>query len=568
MTTKPTIHIGSCTSAGRKPQNEDALNCIIPDETLLQNKGVVGVIADGVSSSSAAREASQACVQGFISDYYSTPDSWTVKTSGRRVLGAINRWLYGQSIRNHGLQSSMLTTFSGCVIKSTTAHIFHIGDSRIYLYRDGDLECLTRDHTMWMTEQRAFLSRAMGADHHVEIDYRSYPLEANDILLFTTDGIHDYLSNKQLSEQISTAQSSLQNCANKLVEKALEAGSNDNVSCLLMHIEQLPEPDEDEFYRKLIELPFPPPLDAGMKIDNYEILREIHASKRTQVYLARDMMDGQKVVIKTPSVNYADDAEYIDHFMHEEWVGKRLSSDHTLKIVSSERPRHFLYYVTEYLQGQTLREWMHDHPVASIKEVRDIIKQIASGLRAMHRLEMIHQDLKPENIFIDQHGTVKIIDFGSTRIPGFEELSSPFNNEQGFLGTLHYAAPECLKGEKATNRSDIFSLSVITYEMLTGKLPYGDKDTVRATLKHPYMPARQINKLIPDWLEASLIKGLKKDPQRRYQLLSEFVHDITYPNPQLLVQPTAPLLERNPLGFWRGLSMILLAAIILLLIYR
>ncbi|MDH5185359.1 MAG: protein phosphatase 2C domain-containing protein, partial [Gammaproteobacteria bacterium] len=191
MTTKPKIHIGSCSTAGLKEDNEDALDCVIPDETVMHSKGVVGVIADGVSSSAAAREASQACVQGFVTDYYSTPDSWTVKTAGRRVLGAINRWLYGQSIKNHEGQSAMLTTLSACVIKSTTAHIFHIGDSRIYLYRDGDLECLTRDHTMWMSDQRAFLSRAMGADHHVEIDYRSYPLEAGDILLFSTDGIHD-----------------------------------------------------------------------------------------------------------------------------------------------------------------------------------------------------------------------------------------------------------------------------------------------------------------------------------------------------------------------------------------
>ena len=534
----------------------------------MHSKGVVGVIADGVSSSAAAREASEACVKGFVSDYYSTPDSWTVKTAGRRVLGAINRWLYGQSIKNHEGQSAMLTTFSACVIKSTTAHIFHIGDSRIYLYRDGDLECLTRDHTMWMSDQRAFLSRAMGADHHVEIDYRSYPLEAGDVLLFSTDGVHDFLSNKHISELMAEGHNSLQNIANTLVEQALAAGSNDNVSCLLMHMEALPEPDEDEFYRKLTELPFPPPLDAGMKMDNYEILREIHASKRTQVYLARDMLSEQKVVIKTPSVNYEDDAEYIDHFMHEEWVGKRLSSDHTLKIISSERPRHFLYYVTEYLEGQTLREWMHDHPHATVKEVRQLIKQIASGLRAMHRLEMIHQDLKPENIFIDSHGTVKIIDFGSTRIPGFEELSSPLSDEQGFLGTLHYAAAECLRGEKASNRSDIFSLAVIAYEMLTGHLPYGEKDTVRGTLNHPYLAARQFNKELPDWVEAALIKGLKKDPLKRHQLLSEFVHDLSYPNKGLMVQRSAPLLERNPVGFWRGVSLILLGVIVLMIVYR
>src|SRR4030065_761624 len=101
--------------------------------------------------------------------------------------------------------------------------------------------------------------------------------------------------------------------------------------------------------------------------------------------------------------------------MHEEGAGRRINSPHVLRVLEPTRRRQFLYYVTEYVEGQTLRQWMNDYPLAALPDVRNIVEQLARGLRAFQRMEMIHQDLKPENILIDKHGTVKIIDFGSTR---------------------------------------------------------------------------------------------------------------------------------------------------------
>ena len=563
MTTTLSINAGQYSEKGIKPSNEDACGIRTPDDPLLTGKGIAVAIADGVSSAEAGREASEACIKGFLSDYFSTPESWTVKTSAQRVLGALNRWLYGQSQSCLGSGQGMLTTFSAIVIKSTTAHLFHVGDTRIYRLRGDELKCLTRDHQTWASKEKAFLSRAMGADLAVDIDYRSLAVEVNDVYILTTDGVHEYVNDKTLIQLWQDNRSQPESAARNIVTRALENGSHDNVTCQVFEVTSLPDQNEAEFYQQLTELPFPPPLESGQSIDGYKILRELHASNRSQVYLALDSDRNDKVILKTPSVNFQDDVEYIDGFLHEEWAGKRISNPHVLKVLEPKRQRHFLYYVSEYIEGQTLEQWINDHPQADITEARPLIEQIVVGVRAFHRQEMIHQDLKPGNIMIDTHGTVKIIDFGSTKIAGIQEINTPI--ERGaLLGTYDYAAAEYFEGYPGSNRSDLFSIGVMAYEMLTGKLPYGKPLSKRALKQVRYIPARQINPSIPVWVDAALEKAVQLNPALRYEHMSELMADLAKPNSEL-IKNEQPLLQRNPVGFWRGLAIALLILNMILL---
>jgi len=271
-------------------------------------------------------------------------------------------------------------------------------------------------------------------------------------------------------------------------------------------------------------------------------------------------------VLKTPSINYEDDPAYIEMFTREEWVGGLVSSPHVLKVLRPSRPRRALYYVTEYIEGQTLRQWMHDHPRPDLPAVRSIVEQIAKGLRAFHRKEIIHRDLKPENILIDRHNMVRIIDFGSVRIAGIEEISSPVERP-ALVGTMDYTAPEYLRGEAPTNRSDIYSLGVIAYEMLTGKLPYPSQSfgSKRASGRQSYTPATTYNDSIPPWVDAVLEKAVRQSPIERYDALSAFIEDISRPNPAFEPRQVRPLLERNPVAFWRGLAIVLLLLNLVLL---
>ena len=202
MTAKLEVSIAQFSDRGVRPCNEDFYGIMIPAEPLLTTKGVAAAIADGISASSAAALASEYAVKNFLNDYFSTPESWTVKKSGEKVLSALNRWLYGQGQHQPDPSRGFITTLSALVIKSTTVHVFHVGDTRIHQLRDGHLDLLTHDHRVWASREMNYLNRAMGADLALEIDYRSLPAEPGDIYVLTSDGVHDYLSAPDLARTI------------------------------------------------------------------------------------------------------------------------------------------------------------------------------------------------------------------------------------------------------------------------------------------------------------------------------------------------------------------------------
>jgi serine/threonine protein kinase len=201
-----------------------------------------------------------------------------------------------------------------------------------------------------------------------------------------------------------------------------------------------------------------------------------------------------------------------------------------------------------------------------METVRGFVEQIAAGLQALHRLEMLHQDLRPQNVMIDSAGTLRIIDFGSTRVAGIAEDISPLPQGE-LLGTVQYMAPEYLLGEAADSRADLYSLGVIAYQMLSGRLPFG-ADVARARTRTAQRRLRYRSVLaddreIPAWIDEVLRKAVQPDPNRRYAELSEFVHDLRHPNADYLRRARVPLLERNPVAFWRGLALLLALALAL-----
>jgi len=558
MNSKLTIALAQSSDRGIKDQNEDFYGSYTPEDSTLETKGIACAIADGMGSCENAKEASEQCVKGFLSDYFSTPETWAVKTSGAKVLTAINNWLLSNGDRDH--KHGMVTTFSAIVFKSTTAHIFHIGDSRIYRYRDGYLELLTTDHRVWISEEKNYLSRAMGIDSHLDIDYKTLAIEEGDVFLMTTDGIHDYLDDQQLKLHLK-ADSALEVKADKIAKHALDQKSHDNVTCQIIRIETLPTQDANEVYNDLTRLPFPPHLGPGMTMDGYEILEEVHASTTSQLYKVRDIECDKLFMMKTPSVNYSDDPAYIERFYMEEWAGKRLQSDVILKIIEQKRQRNFLYFIMEYIDGITLKQWIEENPAPDIERVIDIANKIVRGLRVFHRLEMLHRDLKPENIMITSHGVVKIIDFGSVKIAGIHEISSPVDRIE-LLGTKNYTAPEYLLGMEGSNRSDIYSLGVLIYHLLTGQLPYGDKMSRnlnwRTLNKIKYESSIKHNPMIPLWMDGAIHKAVKKDPRSRYDTFSEFMHDLTHPNENFM-RHASPLINSHPVTTWKIISTILFA---------
>jgi len=571
MSTTIKISIGQYSDKGRKEINQDFYGAYIPKEPQLSSKGIAIALADGISSSAVSQIASQTTVTSFLEDYFFTSEAWSVKKSAQRVLMATNSWLYSQSRQSqyrYDKDRGYVCTLSAMVIKSTTAHIFHLGDTRIYRLRNNALEQLTIDHRLWVSEDKSYLSRALGISLHLEIDYHAFQLEKGDIFVFATDGVYEYVNDKFITEAINAHQDNLDLGAKTITEEAYRQGSSDNLTVQVVRIDVLPHQDANEIYQQLTGLPFSPLLEARTDFDGYKIVREVHASSRSHVYLALDSETNTQVIIKTPSIDLRDDPAYLERFLMEEWIARRINSTYVLKPCLQTRKRNFLYTVTEFIEGQTLTQWMIDNPKKDLETIRGIVEQIGKGLRDFHRLEMLHQDIRPENIMIDSTGTVKIIDFGSTQVAGILEIENSID-QFNILGTAQYTAPEYFMGERGSSRSDIFSLGVITYQMLTGKLPYGTqvaKIKSKADLqKLKYNSLQDSTRKIPAWIDEALKKALHPNPYKRYEEISEFLFDLRHPNKAFLNKTRLPLIERNPIVFWKSISLILAIIIAVLL---
>ncbi|HXC38230.1 MAG TPA: bifunctional protein-serine/threonine kinase/phosphatase [Burkholderiales bacterium] len=567
------ISSGQYSDKGRKDRNQDFHGILVPPELQLGTKGIAVALADGISSSDVSEHASKAAVTGFLEDYFCTSDTWTVKTSGQRVLHAINSWLHAQtqqSQHRYDMDKGYVCAFSALVLKSATAHLFHIGDTRIYRLRNGGprggaLEQLTEDHRLWVSREQSYLGRALGMKQQAEIDYLAVPVEAGDIFLLTTDGVHEHVDAAFIAGALAGG-TDLGAAATRIAAEAHARGSPDNLTVQVVRVDGLPDRVASEFYQELSQLPFPPELRPRMEFDGYTIVRELHASDRSRAYLAVDQ-GGERVVIKSPSTEGRGDPAYLERFLLEEWVARRVNSAHVLKASAQTRKRNYFYVVTEFIEGQTLAQWMVDHPKPDLRAVRGIIDQVAKGLQALHRLEMVHQDIRPANIMIDAAGTAKIIDFGSTRVAGIVETALSGAHD-GILGTEQYSAPEYFLGEAGTASSDLFSLGVIAYQMLTGRLPYGtqvSKSRTRAAQRRlKYRSTCDDDRDIPAWVDEAIRKAVQPDPFKRYRELSEFVFDLHHPNREFLSRNRAPLIERNPVAFWKSVSLVLAITVLVL----
>jgi serine/threonine protein phosphatase PrpC len=567
------ISAGQYSDKGRKEVNQDFHGIYVPKEPQLSAKGIAIALADGISSSAVSDVASQYAVAGFLEDYYCTSEAWSVKTSAERILSATNSWLHAQTQKSqyrYDKDKGYVCTLSAMVIKSTTAHIFHVGDSRIYRLRGKALEQLTTDHRVWIAQGQSYLGRALGIKPQLEIDYQSQQVEQGDIFLLATDGVYEHVSEHDMAGIIHICVSQpdgLDIAAKSIVEKAFLQGSADNLTAQVVRVDALPRGQAAEMVQQLSGLPLPPILSPRMAFDGYTIIREVHGSSRSHIYLATDDETGSLVILKTPSIDLGGDPAYLERFLTEEWIARRVNSAHVLKPYVPTRKRHFVYVATEYIDGQTLSQWMIDNPRPGLEAVRGLVEQIAKGLLAFHRLEMLHQDLRPENIMIDRTGTTKIIDFGSTRVASLMEADTTGGHDN-ILGTAQYSAPEYFLGEGGTTRSDIFSLGVLTYQMLTGKLPYGAEvakcRTRAAQNRLRYDSVLHEDRDIPAWIDGVLRKAVHPDPAKRYGELSEFLYDLRHPNRAFLDKTRPPLLERNPVAFWKGVSLILAAVIVVL----
>lgn len=542
---------------------------VSPQDSQLAIKGVAAVIADSTWRNAMAKQAGEISIRGFIADYYSTPDNWEIKTSAKRVLTALNSWLFSQSryVNNGSYVSSM----SALLLRGRQAHLLHIGDTLVYRLRGADCQLLNREHTTFLGGYR-YPSRAMGMNPSLDIDYLNFSARQGDLFLFTTQAVKGTLGPSDFVQLIGQYSEDLDLACDEILKKAKEKASRRGYSsynfCFqLLRVDQIPQEAEEGLGEAYSSLPVPVELQVGDELDGYQIVKVLSRSSTSRIYKAFDAATDCYLVLKAPSPQIARKKEFIAHFIMQQWVVERVSSPYVAKVINLSRPRTQLYYLMEYVEGRTLAEWLEDNPAADIKVRVDLIEQLTKAVRALHRREVLHQNLNLNNIMVDRLGVIRLVDFAACGVAKRVDLP-PLSTLARRVGLTAYSAPEYRLGHEPNERADQFSVAAIAFELLTGQLPYaGQLEGLNSKVDFSnleYQPVFKINSNLPVWMDLPLKKALQPNPELRYRRLSEFIYDLKKPD---VNQQLQPLVEQGSLTFWKGIAGFLLLLLLLSLFY-
>jgi len=270
----------------------------------------------------------------------------------------------------------------------------------------------------------------------------------------------------------------------------------------------------------------------------YKIYDEVGSGGIATVYLARNLRTNQIVAVKVVHPHIAKDPEVVKRFQREASLLTGLSNPHLVQVFDHgvENGRHYL--IMEYVEGRTLKSIIQEEGAFDVDRSLDIARQVAEGLAEVHRRGIVHRDIKPQNLMIEPDGTVKVMDFGIARIADLSALT-----RSGYLvGTPHYISPEQAMGHEVDHRSDLYSLGVVLYEMMTGQVLFDADSPISVALKHLNEPVPSLSLQradIPDEVEALVNRCLAKDRKDRFQSAEELIAAID----RLLGQPTSAQAE-------------------------
>ena len=350
----------------------------------------------------------------------------------------------------------------------------HVGDTRAWLLRGGELTQLTTDHARGHLDFRAQLTRAIGLDERVHVDYQQGELQVGDIFLLTSDGVHDRVQRADLAALVAAG--AAQSASEAVVHAALAAGGRDNATALVIRVKGLAPERLEDATRQGRQLPSPGKLKPGDELDGFRITALIADNGVHRLYQAKHELTGELVAIKALHEARASDPEEIAMLAHEAWLGLRVAAHRADELVRvREIPDATAFYaVFDWHEGRTLEQLLAEQQTFSIADIVAGTAAIARALGRLHRQGVIHRDIKPGNLHRSTDGRWRIIDL-SVALSGRESAA---------LRTLHAGTPSYMNPEQwgvdaavkeaADAGSDLYALGVTLYRWLTGRLPYGE----------------------------------------------------------------------------------------------
>ncbi|MEO8297954.1 MAG: protein kinase [Burkholderiales bacterium] len=561
------VEIGQNSSAGARERNED---CVAAQRAPAHEseRGLVVALADGVSAGGLGLEAAQTTVLALVQEFHAAPATWETTVVFDRLIGAQNAWLADHNRRRSGVggeHRAGLTTLTALALQGQTWTVAHVGDSRAYLLRDGELLQLTDDHCLDHPDLRSQLTRAVGLDRTVHVDYLQGDLHTGDCLVLTSDGVHQSLSPGRMATLLQAG--SAQETSAALVQAALDAGSRDNASAVVLRVHGLAPQRMADARLRAQTLPVPPRLKVGGALDGYIITALVADTGVHRLYQARAVASRQLVAIKTLHESRASDPEERAMLAHEAWLGARVTERQGQGFVRvHDNPAaSACYSVFDWHAGQTLEQLMAGGRRFDVAELVQAGIAVGRALGRLHRQGVVHRDIKPGNLHRGDDGQWRVLDLG-VAVSGQE----PAAVRELHAGTPSYMNPEQWEeGGRADAGSDLFALGVTLYQALTGQLPYGEIEPYQVARyrRDPRAPSR-LRPDVPIWLDHVLCKAVARDARLRFETAEELVLALERGASRPLgAVGRTPLARRDPAVLWKAALAVSLGFNVLLVIW-
>ncbi len=556
--------IGFFSATGLRERNEDFAGAVFGWELPSPRSDIVAAIADGIGSTKGGRVAAETAVRGFLDGFCELPETMEVRRAAAKVINSLNSWIHSLGQRDPEL-AEMGCTFTALVLRGHIAHVLHIGDTRAYRFSGDRLTLLTTDHARETGPGRSgVLYRALGVETEARLDYTTQPVARHDRFLLCSDGVHGALPPERIAD-IMREQSGSNETARALVAAALQSSSDDNCTAMVIDVVELPTGRVD-VGAAMMQLPLIPVPTIGETVDGFLLKALISDGRYTRLFLAVDELEGGDFVLKFPKLQVGEVAAYRAAFVRETWVGARVNSPWIGRIIELPPGRQTcLYTIMPFYQGELLEARLARRPLVALEEGRNIAIKLARAVAALQRADIIHRDIKPDNVILERDGSIKLIDLGVVRVPGLEDAPP-----QNIPGTIAYMAPEMFEGEAGNEATDLYALGITVYRAFTAEFPYGNVDATSRPRRQRPIPLATLRPDLPAWLEATLARAIALNPAERFRDVAEFALEME------AVPARAPVAarrqqtfyERSPVRFWQGVAALLTLAVILLLWLR
>lgn len=565
------VDIGWSSQRGPRDRNEDFVGAQRADASE-SSRGLIAVVADGVSTGGRGLEAAQTTTMGLLGDFFATPATWDTTVALQRLISAQNDWLVGQN-RRRGGGDAALTTLTALALRGQTWTLAHVGDTRAWLVRPGphgpELSLLSQDHAWDHPDQRSRLTRAVGLDEGLRIDFAQGDVRLGDTFVLTTDGVHGRIKPQRLAELAVWQSADM--AARALVEAALGAGGQDNATALVIRVTGLDTRRLDDEVAQGRQLPPPPPLKVGDRLDDLTITARVADTGLHLLYQARDA-SGRLVAVKTLHPSRASDPEERAMLAHEAWLGLRLGErggeSGFVKVHPRSAAASAFYVLFDWHNGRTLEQRLAAEPPPPVAQVVAAAIQWSKALGRLHRQGVVHRDIKPGNLHLGQDGVWRLLDLG-VALSGRESSAQ----RELHAGTPSYMNPEqWAEGGHADAGSDLFALGVTLYQWLTGRLPYGEIEPYQVARyrRDPDAPSKT-RPDVPVWLDRVLLKAVARSAAQRFETAEELLLALERGAARPLGAASAtPLLQRDPTAALKlalGLSAMLNLLLIVWLLF-